>query len=133
MLIVLQKLTQQRSELNSIITVLIVFDKNVFDVFPENVEREVNVKEITNLDLEGLPNLFLVSCVYLHFFLVEHCDVRYKFDELLFRLKLFSSICHRDPIFVGSLFFSSNPELFEIVGEVHDRVVNNVLSILSLL
>ena len=73
--IVLIELDEHCSELNSVITVSCVFEKNVFEIFSEDVEGKVNGEEIFDFDFEGIPDFLLVSCIPMHFLFIEHGDV----------------------------------------------------------
>lgn len=73
--VVLIKLAKHGSELHSIVSVLCVFDQNMLQILSEDVESKINLEEVADFNLKSIPDFLLVSCVLLHFFLVEHGNV----------------------------------------------------------
>lgn len=84
--IVFIEFAKHRSELNSIVAVFSVFNQNVFKVLSENMEGKIDWEEILDFNLKGIPNLLLVSCKLLHFFLVEHGNIRNCIHKLFLSL-----------------------------------------------
>ena len=69
--IVLIEPNEHGSELNSVITISGIFEKDVFNIFSEDVEGKVNGEKIFNFDFESIPDFFLVSCITMHFYLLN--------------------------------------------------------------
>lgn len=131
-LIIFIEFDKHRSKLNSIVTIFSVFEEYVLKVFFEDVESKVDWEKVLDFDLKGIPDFLLISCIPLHFFLIEHGNVWNCINKLFIAFEIFSGLSYWSPVFLCGFFFCSDSEFFHVRSQVDSGVIDDIFLILKL-
>ncbi len=76
----------------------------------KKMKSEKDNKEVRNLNLKGLPNNLLITCINLHLLNTKHGNIGDCPNKLSLRLKPGPRLFHRNPFIFARLLLSADSE-----------------------
>lgn len=125
--VILIKIFNFSSQLNSVIIVVNEFHKNMFYIRFEKFQVLHDGHKSVHFLLEKLPNKLLFSWKFLKLFLTKNTDVWNCFNKFILGLVLFSNFRQRNPSSFSSLLLRSIMELISLFVQIKVGIIYDVI------